>query len=109
MCDRPQAAAAIPKTDAAPPAELLDGPGSIAEEVEDKKWEIPMSAIRDIAGHPDPVVTNPIVDAAADYAKAQRAAEIAMRRVETLKLELQQAENSAQDAAADRDFAEVGF
>jgi hypothetical protein len=51
-----------------------------------------------------PAVTlNPVVFAAEEYATSQRAAEIAMRRVETLKLELQQAENAAKDAADDRD------
>ena len=111
MCDRPQAVAAIPKTDAAPPAELLDGP-TVTEvpvienkEAEERFW--------DAVTYPEPAFQvqekntrspNPIVDAAEDYSRAQRAAEIAMRRVETLKLELQQAENAATDAAADRDI-----
>ena len=46
---------------------------------------------------------NPIVTAAQEYAQAQVVAQMATRKVETLRLELQQAENAAADAIADRD------
>ena len=111
MCSRTQTTSvASPKVDSAPPAELLDGPGDLTPLTaveQDKVFEVAKDfgqTIADNLSKEFAPLMNPVVNAASKYATSQRAAEIAMRRVETLRLELQQAENAAADAIADRDM-----
>lgn len=115
------------------PAEVLDGPGASAPVIDAQSQEaiernraiaaasnqssesIMRNTVDDILAdmRKQPLVTkeriertlspNPIVTAAQEYAQAQVVAQMAIRKVETLRLELQQAENAAADAIADRD------
>ena len=113
------------------PAEVLDGPSAPAPVIDAQAQEaiernraiyaLPADLAKDILADPniakglfeiDPPFAldprrsaspNPIVTAAQEYAQAQVVAQMATRKVETLRLELQQAENAAADAIADRD------
>jgi hypothetical protein len=72
----------------------------VSEIKEDAKYVIPMRAIRQIAGHPEPV--NPVIYAAAEYTGAQKRVEAAAQTIKRIRIELDAAENEQKEAIEDR-------